>query len=255
MSISNNKKLQNLKALVPKPLFEPMLNLYHKLRSIGYAGNNFFCPVCGTGLRSFKSGLCPFCGSGKRHRTLWMFLTRKTNLFSARLEVLHFAPEHCMAKHLSKPVNIKYLSADLGSPRAMMKLDMTNITFPDESFDVVISSHVLEHVIDDIRAMHELVRVQKSSGWSIHIVPIDHSRETTLEDPAINTPEERNRVYGHYDHKRIYGRDYKNRLESVGFRVEVFTTKDFCTGEEISRMGLFDFTEIYYCTKGQKISD
>ena len=131
----------------------------------------------------------------------------------------------------------------------MIKLDMSDITFPDGSFDVVISSHVLEHVNDDIKAMKELYRVQKSSGWSVHLVPIDHSREYTFEDPAITTPEERNRVYGHYDHKRIYGRDYKNRLESAGFRVEVFMTKDFCTEEEISRMGLFENTEIYYCRK------
>lgn len=178
-----------------------------------------------------------------------MFLHKKTNLFSGNLKVLHFAPEHCFAKHLKKLANLKYLTADLGSPRAMIKLDMTNITFPDNSFDVVISSHVLEHIEDDIRAMHELLRVQKSNGWSVHLVPIDHSREDTFEDPEIVTPEERNRIYGHYDHKRIYGNDYKKRLESAGFKVEVFATRDFCTDEEILNMGLFENTEIYLCKK------
>jgi predicted SAM-dependent methyltransferase len=249
MSFSNNRNLQMVKGIIPKPLYDPLLNLFYKFRSIGYAGDQFYCPVCSSGLRSFKAGLCPYCGSGKRHRTMWMFLLKKTDLFTKNLKVLHFAPEHCLSKPMKKLTNLKYLSADLDSPRAMIKLDMTNITFSDNSFDVVLSSHVLEHVNNDIRAMEELFRIQKSTGWSIHLVPIDHSLEVTFEDPAIITPEERNSAYGHYDHKRIYGRDYKKRLMSVGFRVEVCKTKDFCSEDEILKMGLFENTEIYYCRK------
>ena len=145
--------------------------------------------------------------------------------------------------------NIKYLSADLGSPRAMVEIDMTNIKYPDNSFDVLISSHVLEHVGNDLKAMKELHRVQKCNGWSIHLAPIDYSRNETFENPLINSPGERKKIYGHWDHKRIYGKDYKKRLESSGFKVSVFKTEDFCDEYEIAKMGLKKDTEIYYCCK------
>lgn len=131
----------------------------------------------------------------------------------------------------------------------MVEVDMTNIQFRDNNFDVLISSHVLEHVENDLKAMKELYRVQNKVGWSIHLAPIDYSRQETFEDPSVTDPDERQRIFGHYDHKRIYGTDYKNRLESAGFLVSVLKTRDFCSEKEMLQMGLKNDTEIYYCTK------
>ena len=145
--------------------------------------------------------------------------------------------------------NLDYLSADLDSPRAMEKVDMMNIQFPENSFDVVISSHVLEHVPDDLRAMKELCRVMSKSGWGIHQAPVDYSRAESFEDPGITSNEDRLRHYGHIDHKRIYGRDYGRRLQLAGFTVtEVDYTKHF-SEEEISRFGLHKGEIIYQVVK------
>jgi SAM-dependent methyltransferase len=249
MKITENKNWYKIKALIPKRLFEPLLNLYYTIQSIGYSGNNFYCPVCENNLRKFKSESCPKCGSGIRHRTLWLFLSRKTDFFKSSLYVLHFAPEHCFYKKMKNLSNINYLSADLGSPRAMVKIDMTNIKYQNNTFDVLLSSHVLEHIEDDLKAIKELYRVQKINGWSIHLVPIDYSRNDTYENPLIKSPEDRKKIYGHYDHKRIYGKDYKNRLEQAGFQVNIFKTEAFCDENEITIMGLKRDTEIYYCRK------
>jgi SAM-dependent methyltransferase len=249
MKITDNKNWHIIKASIPKQLFEPLLDLYYGVQGIAYSGDNYYCPICESKLRKFKSKSCPKCGAGIRHRTLWLFLLRKTDFFKRKLNVLHFAPEHCFYKKMKKQPNIKYLTADLGSPRAMVEIDMTNIKYPDNSFEVIISSHVLEHVDDDLKAMKELYRVQSGDGWSIHLAPIDYSRNDTYEDPLIKSPDERRKIYGHYDHKRIYGMDYKKRLESSGFKVAVFKTVDFCDENEIVRMGLKKDTEIYYCCK------
>ncbi len=249
MEITTNKVWYKIKPLIPKQLFEPLLNLNYFIESIGYIGNKVHCPVCGKKFRKFKSDSCPGCGAGQRHRVLWLFLLRKTNFFSDKLKVLHFAPEHCFSKKMKRQSNIEYLSADLHSQRAMVKIDMTDIHYPDNSFDVVISSHVLVHIEDDLKAMKELCRIQKKEGWSIHIVPIHYSLSTTFTDPTAITSEDRQRVYGHYDQKRSYGTDYKQILESNGFIVEIIKAKEFCNDDEIAKMSLDKEFEIYLCKK------
>jgi len=249
MNVAKNKNWYRIKALIPNRLFDPLLGVYYGIQSLGYSGNDYYCPICESNLRKFKSERCPKCGAGVRHRTLWLFLLRKTDLFEKKLDVLHFAPEYCFFKKMKKQRNINYLSADLGSPRAMVEIDMTNIQYTDNFFNVLLSCHVLEHIDDDLKAMKELYRVQRIDGWSIHLVPIDYSRNDTYENPAIISPEERMKIFGHHDHKRIYGKDYKKRLESSGFKVTVFKAEDFCDKDEITKMGLTNDTEIYYCKK------
>ena len=141
-----------------------------------------------------------------------------------------------------------YLTADLFDPRVMVKMDITNIQYPDETFDVIYCSHVLEHVPDDKKAMCEFYRVLKSDGWAILLVPV--TAKETFEDPAITDPAERLRLFGQKDHVRVYGPDYADRLAEAGFKVDISTPSDFLTAEQILRMGLSRATgEIYFCTK------
>jgi len=142
--------------------------------------------------------------------------------------VLHFAPEKHVAARLRNLANLKYTTADLMASfmdgfcvRPDVEMDIRSIEFPDASFDVILCNHVLEHVKEDRQAMAEIYRVLKKGGWAILQVPIDQSAAATLEDDSINTDELRTKYYGADSHVRMYGLDYKDRLESVGFKVSV----------------------------------
>ena len=249
----NARLWYKLKKIIPKRIREPLINLIYYSRMIFFRGNNVYCPCCNTNFRKFYPsgdfGECPKCGSGSRHRLLFLYLKNRTNFFNTKLKVLHFAPEHCFYKIFKNLPNISYLSADLNSPRAMEVIDMTNINYPNNYFDVILSSHVLEHIQDDKKAMSELFRILKLGGWSIHQVPIDYTRDKTFEDPNIKTDREREIIYGHHDHKRIYGKDYINRLEDIGFIVHVDLYANEFSIEEAQKFGIDRNSKIYYCIK------
>lgn len=138
----------------------------------------------------------------------------------------------------------------------MVKMDITDIRYPDESFDIIICSHVLEHVPDDVKAMSEFHRVLKKNGWAILLVPIA-AMDKTYEDFSIVTEAGRLKAFGQSDHVRKYGKDYIDRLRSAGFNVTVIKKEELASEEEIKRMCLsedsitwgFVCTEIFYCTK------
>jgi SAM-dependent methyltransferase len=162
--------------------------------------------------------------------------------------MLHVAPELCFEPKLKQSLGENYLTADLFHPRAMIKMDITNIEYPPESFDVIYCSHVLEHVQDDRKAMREFHRTLKSDGWAILNVPIN--AEQTFEDPTITDPNERLKAFGQEDHVRRYGPDYADRLRESGFKVEIIRVNDLVNGDEANRMGLTPASgEIYFCTK------
>jgi SAM-dependent methyltransferase len=178
---------------------------------------------------------------------LWLYLKERTPLLTEPLSLLHIAPETFLGRTLRALPNIDYLSGDLESPAAMVKMDITDIQYPDASFDVILCNHVLEHVPADRQAMRELYRVLKPGGWAILQVPIDESRAETLEDPTIVTPEARQQYYGQYDHVRLYGRDYAERLSEVGFRVERDVFCQQLPSGQIGRFALQTDEAIYRC--------
>jgi len=226
-------------------------------RGLPYHGKRRRCPVCGWSSNRFRAAgrerrpdaQCAFCSALERHRLVWVFLQRKTDLFDGRDKVvLHVAPERCLESRLRERLGKSYLTADLHSPHAMVKMDITDIRYPDESFDVIYCSHVLEHVQDDRRAMRELHRVLRRTGWAILLVPI--KAEKTFEDPTITDPKERIAVFGQADHVRNYGPDYVDRLRDAGFAVSVTTAADLLDRNTATLMGLSaGGGEIFYCTK------
>lgn len=136
------------------------------------------------------------------------------------------APEQCFLKRFQQ-LNHEYVTADLYSPIADVRANITELPFEDNSFDVIFCNHVLEHIPDDSKAMRELFRVLKKGGMGIFQIPQDLNRETTFEDHTITDPKKRTAIFGQYDHVRIYGRDYFNKLRAVGFDVkEVDYTKE-----------------------------
>jgi hypothetical protein len=234
-----------------------------------FLGTTYRCPLCNSRLRTFKPmvrenpdpywgnanvptvqyGICPVCRSETRHRLYWEFLTRQSDFFDGKPKrVLHIAPEGCLWEHFRKVPKLDYLTADLdaGKPRVMTAMDITNIQFPDDTFDVVICSHVLEHVVDDRRAMRELCRVLRPDGWALLQVPM--AAPVTFEDPSVTDPEERLRLFGQHDHVRCYGPDYVDRLKECGFRVNVLNAIDVVkTRANGLRMGVHDLEQVFLC--------
>jgi SAM-dependent methyltransferase len=212
--------------------------------------------VCGKTSSRFKpfgiipreDAQCPHCGSLERHRLLWLFLQKKVDIFAGKPKMLHVAPEPCLESIFMKRLGSNYLTADLFNPNAMVKMDICDIQYPENSFDAIYCSHVLEHVPDDRQAMKEFYRVLNTNGWAILNVPI--TREKTFEDPSIVDPKERLKAFGQEDHVRCYGQDYFERLRNSGFEVEIIKVDDLANSDETAKMGLTRASgEIYYCTK------
>ena len=152
--------------------------------------------------------------------------------------LLHLAPEQAFAKRFRAMGHLDYVTADLNSPLADIKADICNLPFEDHSFDCVLCNHVLEHIPDDKRAMSELFRVMKPGGFGVFQVPLDRERKATFEDPGITDKAERVRLFGQYDHVRVYGMDYFDRLRQVGFKVEAIDYTSELHPEEIDRYRL-----------------
>lgn len=195
--------------------------LYYWFLAIPYLGYGVECPCCDAHFRRFvrfhgRPGICPRCWSTERHRAVFRYLSQETDLFRTHLKVLHFAPD-ALERKLRTAGNLEYLSADLVHPRAMQHFDIRHIPHPANSFDVILCSHVLEYIPDDHQAMSELYRVLKPGGWALLLDPIVWDQATSYE---ITDPQERKRLFGQEgDIVRIYGRDYVDRLASVGFSV------------------------------------
>jgi SAM-dependent methyltransferase len=173
--------------------------------------------------------LSPSTLSLERHRLLWLYLQNETDFFTSKekKKVLHFAPEQEFYKRFKKQTNIDYTTTDLLSPLADVKADICNLPFEDNQYDLIFCNHVLEHIPDDTKAMQELFRVLKPGGMGIFQIPQDLSRAITFSDDTIVDQKERAKIFGQYDHVRVYGRDYFDKLRSIGFRVieEDYTSK------------------------------
>ncbi len=196
-----------------------------------------------------QNALAPGSLSLERHRLLWLYIREETNFFTAPQKVLHIAPEQCFYDRFRKMKNLNYHTADLDSPIADIKMDIHNIPFDDNTFDVVLCNHVLEHVNDDIQCISELYRVLKPNGWAIIQVPSNPKLNITEEDPSITDPKERTRRFGQYDHVRMYGKDYPQRLEKTGFKVKVTNYSEKLSSEQFNRYCLLKDEILYVCHK------
>ena len=135
--------------------------------------------IVGGGLRNAQ---CPVCRSSDRVRLLFLFMKKRTDIFTKKTRFLHIAPEKPLERIFRNCENISYLTADLEKDNVMEKMDITNIHYSDDYFDAIICNHVLEHINEDIKAMKELYRVLKPGGWAILQVPFSKIMDTTFED-------------------------------------------------------------------------
>jgi SAM-dependent methyltransferase len=211
---------------IPRKYLQQVSGLGLKVLGLFYFGKDVLCPICEKSYSKFlpygrinarPNALCPNCLSLERHRLIWLYLKEKTNFFNQKLNVLHIAPEACFIPRFEKMHGDGYITADIESPLAKVKMDIHQIPFPENTFDVVLCNHVLEHVADDIQAMSEIRRVLKPGAFSILQVPFFKPLlDKTYEDASITDPKEREKKFGQDDHVRRYGKDYTSRLELAG---------------------------------------
>lgn len=216
---------------VPRKYLQQFSGVGLKALGVFYAGNKVECPICKSHYLQFlpygrinprPNALCPNCLSLERHRLIWLYLQEKTNFFQTKLNVLHIAPEPCFMKRFEKQHGDTYITADIESPLAKVKMDIHQIPFGENHFDVVLCNHVLEHVENDIKAMTEIKRVLKPGGWAILQVPFfSPVPDVTFEDASIIDPREREKIFGQDDHVRMFGKDYSKRIQRAGLKAEV----------------------------------
>ncbi len=220
--------------------------VYRSLLAAIHAGKECRCNLCGKSFSKMKppigihadgttflrtegeAGYCWKCNSYPRVRAVWHWLENDYRIQEkANLQLLHIAPEEQLAEKLLQLPGVTYTAVDKFCEgyhygEFVKHADILDLPFGDSSFDMVICNHVLEHVKNDAKAMSELYRVLKPGGTALLIVPIDLSLADTLEeepDEELST-DEREERFGQYDHVRLYGRDYFDRLERAGFQVE-----------------------------------
>jgi SAM-dependent methyltransferase len=254
-----------IKEKLPRSYYFNLLHLYGFFNSFFYFGSNHKCILCGrssrkllpTGIRNesaldligggYRLTLCPFCFSADRERLIYYYLKNKTDIFNLKekVKILHIAPGESLKKRLNSYSSVDYTSGDMNPSPGDIKIDITDIKFEDNSFDIIICCHVLEHVLDDKKAMKEIFRVLKPGGFAILQVPISRHLSETFEDPSVVSPEEREEKFGQKDHVRVYGRDYGEKLKEAGFKLSLYDVKKDLSIEEMRKYGL-NIEEILY---------
>jgi SAM-dependent methyltransferase len=243
---------------IPRPILIKVSYWVRPIISWYLKGNTYTDPIDGKSFRKFlpygygeqrPNVLSPSTFSLERHRLIWLYLKNETDFFSAPKKVLHIAPEQCFLKLFKKQKNLSYTSADLYSPIADVKADICDLPFNDNVFDVVFCNHVLEHIEDDTKAISELYRVLKPGGLGIFQIPQDLSLAKTYEDFSITSSKDRKKHFGQYDHVRVYGKDYFDRLRSVGFKVHEIDYSKTLSEDSIIKYCLVKGEILPVCTK------
>ena len=246
---------------VPRKYLQRISGIGMRVAGVLYSGNGVVCPVCSHSFRKFlpygrintrQNALCPHCLSLERHRLIWLFLKEKTDFFRRPQRILHIAPEGCFIRPFEDMHGADYITADIESPLAKVKMDIHSIPFGEHAFDMVICNHVLEHVRDDIAAVREISRILKPGGLAVLQVPFFRPiLEVTVEDPSVTDKREREKLYGQDDHVRRYGRDYPSRLQRGGLNPFESAFVNELPADKRKKYGLVEGEIIYGGTKAK----
>ena len=260
-----------LKSIIPKRIRLLRYDLYEKCKYFPELalslGSRLQCPFCLWNFRRLKPAgfhypvlkekrvvgaywhtddVCPRCNSNARERLLYLFLKNRTRIFHTSLRILHIAPEPNLVKAIRTSGPSLYVTGGLTAEGVMARFDILSMPFREDTFDVVICNHVMEHVADDSAAMCEVFRVLRTTGWAVLQVPIALALERTIEDANVKSEEDRIKMFGQRDHVRLYSRnDYLGRLQSAGFTVFAVKYSENLGDDLTRRYGLIKDEEIF----------
>lgn len=248
--------------------------VFLRLRGLFYYGNKYYCNICNKSFRKFLDGgfdlqvikdmeivgagrrphICPNCQSTDRDRLIKSFFDNNKDLMTCEIKLLHIAPEPSLNNYLKKLKNIDYITAakyheGIYYPEDMILVDLTDMHFSDSEFDFIICNHVLEHIDNDKLALSELFRVLRKGGTAILQVPFSSKLNETYENSDIKTVKEREEHFGQFDHVRLYGKDYPNKLTNAGFILNTYQVKNNLEKKEIDRLKLFKNEPLFVVTK------
>lgn len=244
--------------LFPRTALQRLADVLLPVLDLWYRGNTFTDPINGKSYRKFlpygyvkirPNVLSPGTLSLERHRLIWLYLKKETDFFQTPSKVLHMAPEKAFISRLKKLSHLDYISCDIESPLADIKADICALPFDDNSFDWILCNHVLEHIPSDTKAMQELYRVLKPGGKALLQVPLDPKRDTTFEDNSITDKATRTKIFGQYDHVRVYGKDYFEKLRAIGFRVNELQFGKTLSKDERTRYAIVKTEYIPVCER------
>lgn len=202
-------------------------------------GRTVECPYCKwQGWRFLPAGqdrkpnrLCPGCGSLERYRILALVLERELERMDSVL-LLELAPKHCLRAFCAAR-GWSYLSSDLEQPDAMVRADLRSMPMSNDSFDAIVCMHVMEHIPDDGPAFAEIGRILKPRGFGVICVPLQGAR---TQEGALRSDWER--LYGQYDHVRLYGMDIVDRMRAAGLAVRTIDTLAHFDDARLTKFGL-----------------
>ncbi len=246
-----------IREYVPKPLWGQLKKMiFRPAKKLVFFGRRYHCPVCQSPLRKFTTDenlslpnfICPVCYSFERHRLAWIFFRQRIPLLeSSPKKMLHISPEEGLEARFKEIPNLTYVTGDLNGRSAMARIDLTELPYVENSFDVIYCSHVLEHIPNDRKAVSELRRILKPGGYAL--IQVFMADEKTVEDPSVRDPADRKRLFGQGDHVRRYGTDFAVRLAEAGFSVRLFSAQEIIGIKDADRMGIPTNETIFFCTK------
>jgi SAM-dependent methyltransferase len=240
------------------PLADALIpdSVRYAVRRRRHRGEQRYCPVCDSQLSSFRSAgeppradaECPVCDAMERHRMIALLLNELSAQRDGRKwrQVLHVAPHLELGRFVARRSE-RYVAGSLAPRRRESRIDVTALPFADGSFDLIVCSHVLEHVPDDDAALGELHRVLAADGQLLLLVPI--VGESTFEDPTVVSEAERLRVFGQADHVRVCGDDYHERIERAGFRVRRMDAVEIFTAARMKSHGGLGSDCLFFCRR------
>lgn len=235
-----------IKKYIPYSIGKKLRGLWQIFQSFFYYGHRYTCPFCKSNFRKLLPGgadlpvinekqivgagrrdncICPRCYSTDRDRLIYLYLVNFTKIFDEKNNMLHVAPSGSLKALLKSIPTLKYREGikyheGFYYSKDISIIDIRELDYGDNTYDVIFCNHVLEHIPEDMKAMKELYRVLKPNGWAILQVPISKLLKKTYEDLSITSEKEREKHFGQFDHVRIYGADYTERLKAAGFEVE-----------------------------------
>ena len=257
-----HKTKQILFLVIPKSILFKLEKNLRRLFALFYKGDGVYCPICAMDFKKFiplnpnkikTNYLCPRCGSAQRHRLLYLYLSAKCLILTEPINLLHFSPRPCLVNKLKQIPGLTYITSDPTAANMDRNYDITHIDERDKSYDLIVCYHILEHIIEDHKAMRGIYRILKPSGMALFQVPFWDKE--TYEDAALKKPEQRLKAFRQNDHVRIYGyQDFINRLSNAGFQVTPVTYAKQLGSQICSKYGLDEEEVIFVCRKNNAAS-